>query len=55
MTPLPLGAPVKPLNQSVDVNAILEKVSMNSAFLKLAKEDSELIGEMKQAIKTLFR
>jgi hypothetical protein len=27
---------------------------MNSAFLKLAKEDSELISEMKLAIKTMF-
>ena len=30
----------------IDVEGLLSKVSMNSAFLKLAKEDTELIQEM---------
>ena len=37
-----------------DVNTLLSKVSMNSAFLKLASEDNALIKEMQQAILTLF-
>jgi hypothetical protein len=32
----------------------MEKVSMNNAFLKMAKEDAELVQEMKLAITELF-
>ena len=35
--------------ENIDVNQVLTKVNMNSAFLKLASEDKDLITEMKLA------
>ena len=35
---------------SSDIDSLLQKVNMNGAFLNLAKNDSELINDMKAAI-----
>ena len=37
-----------------DIDSLLQKVNMNSAFLGLAKNDSELVNDMKSAIVQLW-
>ena len=39
---------------SSDVDDLLQKVNINSAFLNLARNDSELINDMKSAIVELY-
>jgi len=33
-----------------DIEPLLQKVNLNSAFLNLAKNDADMVQEMKQAI-----
>ena len=39
---------------SYDIESLLQKVSMNKAFLQLAEEDAGLIKEMKKAVTELY-
>lgn len=39
---------------STDIDSLLQKVNINSAFLNLARNDSELINDMKAAIVQLY-
>ena len=39
---------------SSDIDGLLQKVNINSAFLNLARNDSDLINDMKEAIVQLY-
>ena len=46
----PVRLPTLDLNMKLEIDSLLQKVNLDSAFLNLAKNDSELVTEMKKAI-----
>jgi len=46
----PVRLPTVDSDQKSDINSLMQRVNMDTAFLNLAKNDSELVDDMKKAI-----